>query len=119
MGSGNGEDAGSNSGDEDSNDDIGILGTMLDNLDAFVLEPAPQGCVVKCRITRDRKGMDRGQYRMCVRARKSSLSFLLSFLWHEMAGFLKITKSSFVSASYARTSFSFQLNFIYPIFLKF
>ena len=59
---GNGDaDAGSNSGDEDNNDDIGILGTMLDNLDAFVLEPAPQGCVVKCRITRDRKGMDRGE----------------------------------------------------------
>ena len=33
---------------------------MMDNLDAFVLEPSPQGCVVKCRITRDRKGMDRG-----------------------------------------------------------
>ena len=33
---------------------------MLDNLDAFVLEPAPQGATVKCRITRDRKGMDRG-----------------------------------------------------------
>ena len=35
---------------------------MLDNLDEFVLEPAPQGSVVKCRITRDRKGMDRGLY---------------------------------------------------------
>ena len=34
---------------------------MLDNLDAFVIEPTPQGCVVKCRITRDRKGMDRGK----------------------------------------------------------
>ena len=34
---------------------------MLDNLDAFVLEPAPQGATVKCRITRDRKGMDRGE----------------------------------------------------------
>ena len=35
---------------------------MMDNLDAFVLEPSPQGCVVKCRITRDRKGMDRGMH---------------------------------------------------------
>lgn len=35
---------------------------MMDNLDAFVLEPSPQGCVVKCRITRDRKGMDRGLF---------------------------------------------------------
>lgn len=34
----------------------------MDNLDAFVLEPSPQGCVVKCRITRDRKGMDRGLF---------------------------------------------------------
>ena len=34
---------------------------MLDNLDAFVMEPAPQGATVKCRITRDRKGMDRGE----------------------------------------------------------
>lgn len=41
--------------------DIGALADMLDNLDAFVLEPAPQGAVVKCRITRDRKGMDRGE----------------------------------------------------------
>ena len=34
---------------------------MLDNLDAFVMEPAPQGATVKCRITRDRKGMGRGE----------------------------------------------------------
>ena len=40
---------------------IGALAEMMDNLDAFVLEPSPQGCVVKCRITRDRKGMDRGK----------------------------------------------------------
>ena len=51
---------------------------MMENLDSFVLEPAPQvtflpafnfsfdrilqfqGALVKCRITRDRKGMDRG-----------------------------------------------------------
>ena len=50
--------------DDKSNEEengIGILETMLDNLDQFVLEPSPQGCVVKCRITRDRKGMDRGK----------------------------------------------------------
>ena len=41
---------------------IGALAEMMDNLDAFVLEPSPQGCVVKCRITRDRKGMDRGMH---------------------------------------------------------
>ena len=53
-------------GDKNNDDEqaagIGILETMLDNLDQFVLEPSPQGCVVKCRITRDRKGMDRGMY---------------------------------------------------------
>ena len=40
---------------------------MMDNLDAFVLEPSPQGCVVKCRITRDRKGMDRGMIHISLR----------------------------------------------------
>ena len=35
---------------------------MMENLDSFVLEPAPQGALVKCRITRDRKGMDRGLF---------------------------------------------------------
>ncbi|GAB6029653.1 Tubby- protein 3 [Chamberlinius hualienensis] len=34
----------------------------LKNLDDFVMEPAPQGVTVKCRITRDRKGMDRGLF---------------------------------------------------------
>ncbi|XP_055463192.1 tubby-related protein 1 [Psammomys obesus] len=28
----------------------------------FVLQPAPQGRVVRCRLTRDKKGMDRGMY---------------------------------------------------------
>lgn len=26
------------------------------------MRPAPQGVTVKCRITRDKKGMDRGMY---------------------------------------------------------
>ena len=47
---------------------------MLDNLDAFVLEPAPQGATVKCRITRDRKGMDRG-------TEKRESTVLFSLLW--------------------------------------
>ncbi|XP_037092803.1 tubby-related protein 3-like [Pollicipes pollicipes] len=33
-----------------------------DSLDDFVLAPAAQGVQIKCRITRDRKGMDRGLY---------------------------------------------------------
>lgn len=28
----------------------------------FVLQPAPQGRAVRCRLTRDKKGMDRGMY---------------------------------------------------------
>ncbi|KAG5267400.1 hypothetical protein AALO_G00221320 [Alosa alosa] len=33
-----------------------------DHLEEFVLRPAPRGTTVKCRITRDKKGMDRGLY---------------------------------------------------------
>ncbi|KAM6895318.1 tubby-related protein 3 isoform 2-T2 [Xenentodon cancila] len=32
------------------------------NLEESVLRPAPRGVTVKCRITRDKKGMDRGLY---------------------------------------------------------
>ena len=38
------------------------LTEVMDNLDQFVLQPAAQGFLIKCRITRDRKGMDRGLY---------------------------------------------------------
>ena len=34
----------------------------VDNLEEFVLRPAPQGTTIKCRVTRDKKGMDRGLY---------------------------------------------------------
>ncbi|XP_030077516.1 tubby-related protein 1 [Microcaecilia unicolor] len=34
----------------------------VDNLEDFVLRPAPQGVTIKCRVTRDKKGMDRGLY---------------------------------------------------------
>ena len=39
--------------------------TSLDNgaaVERFVLEPAKEGTLVKCRISRDRKGMDRGLF---------------------------------------------------------
>ncbi|XP_027640788.2 tubby protein homolog isoform X8 [Falco peregrinus] len=32
------------------------------DLEEFAVRPAPQGVTVKCRITRDKKGMDRGMY---------------------------------------------------------
>ncbi|XP_018585582.1 tubby-related protein 3 isoform X3 [Scleropages formosus] len=38
------------------------LAIEVDNLEEFVLQPAPRGVTVKCRITRDKKGMDRGLY---------------------------------------------------------
>ncbi|XP_062838094.1 tubby-related protein 3 isoform X1 [Anolis carolinensis] len=34
----------------------------IENLEEFVLRPAPCGVTVKCRITRDKKGMDRGLF---------------------------------------------------------
>ncbi|KAM9277823.1 tubby-related protein 3 [Cariama cristata] len=34
----------------------------IGNLEDFVLRPAPRGVTVKCRITRDKKGMDRGLF---------------------------------------------------------
>ncbi|XP_054854642.1 tubby-related protein 3 [Eublepharis macularius] len=34
----------------------------IENLEEFVLRPAPRGITVKCRITRDKKGMDRGLF---------------------------------------------------------
>ncbi|KAF8564991.1 hypothetical protein P879_04758 [Paragonimus westermani] len=33
-----------------------------ENLEEFVLYPAPQGVTIRCRITRDKHGMDRGIY---------------------------------------------------------
>lgn len=37
-------------------------GDVEGNVDKFVLQPAQQKVLYKCRITRDRKGMDRGLY---------------------------------------------------------
>ncbi|XP_026204739.1 tubby-related protein 1-like [Anabas testudineus] len=34
----------------------------FDNLEKFVLQPAPQGITVKCRVTRDQRGMDKSLY---------------------------------------------------------
>uniref|UniRef100_A0A7M4FIF7 TUB like protein 2 n=1 Tax=Crocodylus porosus TaxID=8502 RepID=A0A7M4FIF7_CROPO len=35
---------------------------QVDDVAEFVLHPAPQGLTVRCRITRDRKGIDRGVF---------------------------------------------------------
>ncbi|XP_041131186.1 tubby protein-like isoform X3 [Polyodon spathula] len=34
----------------------------VDDLEEFAVRPATQGVTIKCRITRDKKGMDRGMY---------------------------------------------------------
>lgn len=37
-------------------------GDLVGNIEQFVTQPASQGVLFKCRITRDRKGMDRGLF---------------------------------------------------------
>ncbi|XP_068450903.1 tubby-related protein 1 [Clinocottus analis] len=34
----------------------------FDNLEKFVMEPAPQGVTIKCRVTRDQRGVDKSLY---------------------------------------------------------
>jgi hypothetical protein len=37
-------------------------GDVTGNIEQWVVQPGKQGVLYKCRITRDRKGMDRGMY---------------------------------------------------------
>lgn len=39
-----------------------LEGDVTGQIEQWVLSPAAQGCLYKCRITRDRKGMDRGLF---------------------------------------------------------
>lgn len=52
------------SGEKPENSDETETGSNLEfeDLDVFVDSPAPQGTTVKCRISRDKKGMDRNMY---------------------------------------------------------
>ena len=34
----------------------------FDDLEKFVMQPAPQGVTIKCRVTRDQRGMDKSLY---------------------------------------------------------
>ena len=44
-------------------EDPGAMGPdPMEDLEDFVYRPAPQGVTIKCRITRDKKGVDRGMY---------------------------------------------------------
>ncbi|VDP67563.1 unnamed protein product [Echinostoma caproni] len=38
------------------------LPDITENLEEFVLRPAPQGVTIRCRISRDKRGMDRGLF---------------------------------------------------------
>ena len=33
----------------------------FDNISEFVLEPGPEDCLVRCRVTRNSKGIDKGK----------------------------------------------------------
>lgn len=48
-----------NAGQTNPND---IEGEVSGQVEQWVVQPASQGCLYKCRITRDRKGMDRGLF---------------------------------------------------------
>ena len=53
--------------DQDRGSPQGAMGRsytpdVTENLDEFVMKPAPQGVTMKCRITRDKRGIDRGIY---------------------------------------------------------
>lgn len=39
-----------------------LEGDVSGQVEQWVVQPAAQGCLYKCRITRDRKGMDRGLF---------------------------------------------------------
>lgn len=39
-----------------------LEGDVSGQIEQWVVQPAAQGCLYKCRITRDRKGMDRGLF---------------------------------------------------------
>ncbi|KAG4074061.1 hypothetical protein HA402_014266 [Bradysia odoriphaga] len=39
-----------------------LEGDVIGQVEQWVVQPASQGCLYKCRITRDRKGMDRGLF---------------------------------------------------------
>ncbi|NXA38232.1 TULP3 protein, partial [Eudromia elegans] len=53
----------------------------VENLEDFALRPAPRGLTIKCRITRDKKGMDRGffpTYYMHLERDDNRKTFLLA-----------------------------------------
>ena len=59
------------------------LADPTEDLEDFVFRPAPQGHTIKCRITRDKKGVDRGKFQVLkVQSKKYILDFWQSKLFH-------------------------------------
>ncbi|TUL27017.1 Tubby protein [Bagarius yarrelli] len=49
--------------DDEEDEEVSSSSSQLNrDLEEFTMRPAPQGVTIKCRITRDKKGMDRGMY---------------------------------------------------------
>lgn len=55
-------DSGKDENDGNASESNEPEGDVIGNIEHFVMQPAPQGVLYKCRITRDRKGMDRGLF---------------------------------------------------------
>lgn len=51
-----------NKGKQNSQASNELEGDVSGLIEQWVVQPAAQGCLYKCRITRDRKGMDRGLF---------------------------------------------------------
>lgn len=51
-----------NKGKQNSQASNELEGDVSGQIEQWVVQPAAQGCLYKCRITRDRKGMDRGLF---------------------------------------------------------
>ena len=57
-----GVEGGKDEADGNTSESLEPEGDLIGNIEHFVMQPAPQGVLYKCRITRDRKGMDRGLF---------------------------------------------------------
>lgn len=62
-----------------------IEGDVTGQIEQWVVQPAAQGCLYKCRITRDKKGMDRGLfplYYLHLEREYGKKIFLLAGKWN-------------------------------------
>lgn len=103
-----------------------LEGDVSGQIEKWVVQPAAQGCLYKCRITRDRKGMDRGLFplyylhlerdygkKVFLLAGKCSTGSLLTFKWR------KVNKTEKFIESLNVCSFSVSFPFFHFFFLLF